>query len=82
MADIIAFTIISIKVLALTSIQATKNTNNIFTIFTSPENGNKCFAYVIGSNAYFLGYGKESNQDDWEQLASYKSLLASNTLKF
>ena len=58
------------------------NTNNIFTIFTSPENGNKCFAYVIGSNAYFLGYGKESNQDAWKQLTSYKSLLASNTLKF
>ena len=58
------------------------NTNNIFTIFTSPENGNKCFAYVIGSNAYFLGHGKESNQDAWKQLTSYKSLLASNTLKF
>ena len=57
-------------------------TNNVFYIFTNTENDNQCFFYTIGEKVYYLGYGIEDEQRAWKQLTSYKSLLASNTLKF
>ena len=58
------------------------NTNNIFTIFTSPENGNKCFMYTIGYTPYYLGHGKEDGQTAWKRVTDSDKLLKSNTLKF
>ncbi len=58
------------------------NTNNVFTIFTSPENGNKCFMYTIEYTSYYLGHGTEDGQTAWKQFPNYTNLLKSNTLKF
>lgn len=57
------------------------STNNVFTIFTSPENGNKCFMYTIEYIPYYLGHGTEDGQTAWKRFES-SNTLKSNTLKF
>ena len=53
-----------------------------FSIFTSPENGNKCFMYTIEYTPYYLGHGTEDGQTAWKRVTSSDNLLKSNTLKF
>ena len=58
-----------------------KTENNVFLIYASPENDNKCFAYVR-DNAYYVGYGTEDGQGAWKRFTSYQSVLNNQTLKF
>ena len=53
-----------------------------FSIFTSPENGNKCFMYTIEYTPYYLGHGTDDGQTAWKRFPSSTNLLKSNTLKF
>lgn len=55
--------------------------NNVFLIYASPENDNKCFAYVR-DKAYFVGYGMEDGNGAWKRFTSYQSVLNNQTLKF
>ena len=55
--------------------------NNIFLIYASQENDNKCFAYVR-DKAYYVGYGMEDGNGAWKRFESYKSVLNNQTLKF
>lgn len=52
-----------------------------FIIYESPDNGNKCFAYVASNAAYFIGLGTESGETAWKRFET-SSLLSNSTLKF